>query len=437
MSNTTSTKQIKQDAEALRKQEKYFEAVVLFSSLWHDHRAECSEWDCWRYAYCLRKLRRFQESLDVCQEVYMQNPDFSPIRNLYGWCLYNLKIARESSESEIDEAQFLKAADEILQLTKPEKFSPYAKTVLKVVDYYESRASYPAELILEWTDKIKPEDLPDKPFIRIDESGKSIEYSSDREKWYADRSKALFEAKHYEDCISICQEALRQFSTLHHDNDIWFKRRIALSMGALGEKELAIAELQSLLPRKKDWFTQYNIADFLYELGRFDEAFSYALDAALNVGDIEYKWELFVLMGRLLKSLLRIEEARKHLLLAFKLRQDREWKVLPELANEMIDLDVDPTLPETSDKLYRELKQQWILLKKKDQPLIHGIVSNIIAEGKAGFVKGDNGSDYYFKTRSFQGHHSQLQVGRRVKFIVEKNPDPTKRDIAVFIENEG
>ena len=170
-------------------------------------------------------------------------------------------------------------------------------------------------------------------------------------------------------------------------------------MGALGEKELAIAELQSLLPRKKDWFTQYNIADFLYEVGRFDEAFSYALDAALNVGDIEYKWELFVLMGRLLKSLLRVaEEARKHLLLAFKLRQDREWKVLPELANEMIDLDVDPTLPETSDKLYRELKQQSISPKKKDQPLIHGIVSNIIAEGKAGFVKGDNGSDYYFNT---------------------------------------
>jgi hypothetical protein len=52
------------------------------------------------------------------------------------------------------------------------------------------------------------------------------------------------------------------------------------------------------------------------------------LDAALNVGDIEYKWELFVLMARLLKVQSRIEEARKHLLLAFKLMQDREVGVL-------------------------------------------------------------------------------------------------------------
>jgi hypothetical protein len=50
--------------------------------------------------------------------------------------------------------------------------------------------------------------------------------------------------------------------------------------------------------------------------------------------------------------------------------------------------------------------------------------------------RGDEGWEYFFKMRSFQGHRSRLQIGSWVKFIVEKCPDPSKKDIAIFIEEE-
>ena len=36
---------IKQQASALRKQQKFEEAVALYRVLWQEHREECDEWD--------------------------------------------------------------------------------------------------------------------------------------------------------------------------------------------------------------------------------------------------------------------------------------------------------------------------------------------------------------------------------------------------------
>lgn len=429
--------EMKQQASALRKQQEYEEAVALYRALWQEHREQCDEWDGWGYAQSLRKLGRSQEALDICREAYPLKPDFDYLRNLYAWCIFDLEIKRDDSEIEKDEGRFFKAADAILKLVEPGQYSPYMRTILRVIDYYKSRASYPAERILEWCDRIQPERLSNVPGRGPDGKGKTVEYASDREKWYSNRCKALHEAGRFEDCIHCGQEALSGFQRFHHDNDIWFKWRIALSRAELGDKETAIAELQGLLSKKKDWFIHHRIAQYLFELGQADQALAYALNAALAPGDLEYKWELFLLMGNLLKAPSDLEVAQKHILLAAKIRQELDWKMPAELSEAVQRLGIDVSSEVSAEDLHRSLRRHWQSLKVADMPEGKGEIKNLLPHGKAGFIRGDNGEDYYFKISSFRGLRHLLEPGQRVSFHIERNPDPQKRDIAVFVRPEG
>jgi len=420
---------------ALRKQGKYVEAIDLYRTLWDKHRAECNEWDGWGYAYCLRKMGRAEEALSISSEIYTAHPDFPQIVNLYGWCLYDTEIGkRDNMAIEQNEGKFLQAASTIVSITKQETYSPYVRTAFRVIDYLKSRAAYPANRILEWADKLDPAQLSKEAGRGVDQTGKPVAYASDREKWYADRCKAFFELGRFQECLDLSQQALAEFTTFHHDNDIWFRWRIALSKAELGDKETAIAELQAILARKKDWFIQHKVAQLLHELGRTEDALKYAVDAALNPGDLEYKWELFTLMGTILEAQSKPDDARKHVLLAAKLRQEHGWKIPQPLQALIQAFSIDMATSTSAAALHEELKGYWKSLKLAEMPQLAGEIKNLIADGKSGFIRGDNGQDYYFKKRSFQGSWKRLGPGLRVKFYVEKNPDPGKRDIAVFIE---
>ena len=299
--------EMKQQARTLREQRKHQEAITIYRVLWEEHRDDCDEWDGWGYAQCLRKTGRSQESLEICRQAYPLNPDFEYLRNLYAWCVYDLEIKRDDSRIEQNEGKFLRAANAILRLTEPGQYSPYVRTVFRVIDYYKGRASYPAATILEWADKLQPEQLSAEVGRGPDGRGRTVEYASNKEKWYANRCKSLFELGRFEECINFSQQALTEFPRFHHDNDVWFKWRVALSKGELGNKETAVVELQELLSRKKDWFIHHRIAQYLFELGCVDEALEHAVNAAIRPGDLEYKWELFLLLGTIFQAQAKLD----------------------------------------------------------------------------------------------------------------------------------
>jgi tetratricopeptide (TPR) repeat protein len=360
-------------------------------------------------------------------------PDFDHNRSLYGWCIYDLEIKRDDEQIAQNEGTFLRAANAILELVEPGQYSPYARTVLRVVDYYRKRPSYPATQVLEWCDKLLPEQLSNVPGRGPDGKGKMVEYASDREKWYSCRCKALFDVGRFEECIQCCEEAVAAFSSFHHDNDVWFNWRIALAKAEQGDKETAIAELQSLFVRKKDWFIYQRLAQYHFELGRVDEALEHALDAALAPGDLEYKWELFLLMGNILKAQSNLEVAQKHVLLAAKVRQELDWKMPAELSQAVQEMDLDMGTEVSVEDLHQEIRGYWQSQKVADMAEGRGKIKNMLTHGKAGFIRGDDGEDYYFKTSWFQGPRHLLEPGQRVAFHIEKNPDPSKRDMAKFV----
>lgn len=429
-----TVEQLKRAASDYRKAKKYQQALPPYRTLWEQHRNQCNEWDGWGYAFCLRKLGQARAALDVCREVYRLHPEFEPNRNEYGWCIYDLVIKRSDEQIAENPDEFFTAVGKILEITQPGQFSPYVRTVLKAVDFLDGRPAYPAEKILEWTSRLKPPDLSSEEGKGTDsKTGRAVTFASDREKWYAFRSKALLELGRYEECIKLCQEALAAFPVHHHDNDIWFKRRIALSKAGLGDKAGAITDLQSLLARKRDFYIYHEIAQYQFDLGQVDAALQNAVAGALAPGDLPFKWKLFLMLGRILQARSENNLAARHVELAVKVMVEQNWKVPDELNQAASEMNVVVSGGQSSHEIALELRKFWQGQRVADLRPMTGKITNVLPNGKSAFIRGDDGKDYYFRTNAFKGPRHLLAQGQPVSFFVEPGPDANKADTAVEV----
>lgn len=415
--------QIKQNAENLRKNGLIEEALILYSDMWLNHRSDCDEWIGWGYAYCLRKLNNPTKAIDVCREVYKKNPEFRYIKSVYAWCIYDLEIKKDSEDIKIDEEGFFKAAEKILELVEQEQYSPHEITVLKVLKHLKSKPSDQSEKILQWTGKLDKNKLSTDKYTFTIQNGKHIE-TSNKGRYYSYRSKALLNTRQYKECIEVCNEAL---SYLPNEEHFLYKYRIAKSKGNQNQKEEAISELKKLLNFNKKWHIQYDIAYLYFELGLLDEAFEYAIESALNQDDFKFKYKLYSLIGFIFKSQSKLDEAKKHISLALKICEEEKWSIPDFLQQEILELNITPSHTQSASELHKELTKFWNSIKLANLPRQQGVVKTILPHGKAGFINGDNGNDYYFKTNSFNGSHSEIQAGTQVKFFVEKSFDPKKK----------
>ena len=406
--------QIKQNAENLRKNGLIEEALILYSDMWLNHRSDCDEWIGWGYAYCLRKLNNKTKSIEVCREVYEKNPEFRYIKSVYAWCIYDLELKKDSEEIKIDEEHFFKAAEKILELVEQEQYSPYEVTVLKVLKHLKSKPSDQSEKILQWTDKLDKNKLSTNKYSFTIQNGKRIE-TSNKGRYYSYKSKALLEQRMYKECVELCTEAL---SYLPIEKHIWYKYRIAKAKGNLNQKEEAISELKELLNFKREWYIELDIARFYFELGLLDEALEYAIDSALNQGKLQFKLNLYSLIGFIFKSQSKLDEAKKHISLALKICEEEQRSIPDNLQQEIIELNISPSNTQSANELHQELINFWNSVKLANLPRRQGNVKTILPHGKAGFIIGDDGRDYYFKTTSLNGSQGEIQVGTGVRFFV-------------------
>ena len=384
---------IKQNASSLYKNKQYKEALDLYRKLYSKYKPYCDEWDA-RY---------------------------------YAWCIYRLEIKGKKDEDIArNESIFFKAANAILNLASNNNDYAYIVTVFKVLDYLKSKEPFPAKEILTWTGKLDPAVLKIDCFSFQDKEGKTRENSSNKEKYYSLRTKALEKNKEYKECLRLSEEALSILTKFHHDNDIWFKWRAASCKGHLGQKEQAIEELKQILSRKKDWYIQHEIATFCLDLKRFDEALKYAVDAALNYGEAEKKWKLFFLLGNILQAQAKSEEAKKHILLSYQLRNENKWKIPQELQLKITEFQINVNNLSSSRQIYSELRGYWQSVQKSDLPRLRGRIKNILSNNLAGFIGGENNKDYYFNFRDFNDKESEVKIGLQVEFSTGKSYDKKK-----------
>lgn len=289
--------------------------------------------------------------------------------------------------------------------------------------------------------------------IEVERKGekKPMELASDKENWYAFKTKSLFETGMYQECFEVSKQALEAFEKFHYSNDIWFARRIALSKKHLGNSDEALNELLKILRRKREWFIQSEVAEIYKENGDFEKAFKYAIEAINNFGDLEYKVGLLVLIADILEKKQENELSFKHYMLSKLLRQQEEWKVPQTLDYALQNLGFAQIPIEHLPSLKRELKNYWNTFKPQHtRPITIGNTTNNNQQqtgkidkilhndekGVDGFIKYDNNKSVYFRLQATDELIKSLNIGFEVTFKILPPKEEGKKERAINIKQK-
>ena len=207
------------------------------------------------------------------------------ILTAYGWLLYSkFKVENQLNESYQIESDIFD--DEEIETTSShhctksdiiQKIEYFLPLILKVNNEYaysvfsnlftsvlkaeKKKPNANWKLVSDICDLISPEQLhSDCRTIEVERKGqkKPMELASDKENWFAYKSKALMKLGIFQECYEVSKQALELFDIFHYSNDIWFARRIALSKKSLGNSADAITGLQQVLQKKKSGLFKKN-----------------------------------------------------------------------------------------------------------------------------------------------------------------------------------
>ncbi len=431
---------LKQRANDLRSQKRYFESLEVYEELWDKFNDCCGCWDGWGYAYCLRKDGRIADALNVCRNIYRMDKTFKPGKELYAWCIYDLEIKKENEQIQLKEKRFFRAASVVLRLVQQTKYSPYVKTVFRVVNYLYSKNNVDYTTVVSWLNKVSLKNLSAEIQLINNSDGEQVELVSEKDNYYSQFTKALYKLKKYEECLLHCEEALSVVPKFKYGNDIWINWRLALCKNQLGYKDEGVKLLEDVLQRKKEWFVQYELSVQHKELQNFDKALEFGIEAALNKGRIENKWKLIWHIGKLFLRNNEKKIALKHFILADMLVQEQGWSQNSELLNDIAGLDCG--VDQNKAKLIKELQAFWQNKKYDGNELKSGVVAKMLPHGKAGFIKTNKDKSYYFHVRNLQGRKKSIKIGLPVSFYLADSYDKKRQKKTfeavniTFIEND-
>jgi tetratricopeptide (TPR) repeat protein len=448
---TYEVKKLLEDASYFEKHGPLNEALGIYDELWKKHSDNFNEWDIRSYASALRKSKRIEEAIRICKDLLEVKPDFHPCRNVYSWCIYDSEIKQDQSVLKKNEERFRKAANEIIKHTKQEKYSPYESTIFKVVDYLEKQRPHRLESINIWLDKLDPRLLSQECNTFPDAEGNERESPSRLEKWYVSKINALYsmlkqsmsdERKESvrKECIDTCDRALKEVKKFHNDQDIHILRKRALCK-ADDNWEKAVEELMDVLAKKPEWYIKNEIADIYYKHSKSDEAYEYALYAAVDPGEYDNKYKLFMFLGEILQKKQDSVNAEKHFILSYLICKEKGWKIPEKLSIFTKNLKEGGTDSINSNKLYKELREFW---KQSIMNLSNRQTGQVLLlhnNDKSGMILGDDNKKYFFRKKSFftdknSGLDNIWEKGLRVSFTISKSFDRKRNretDEAVYI----
>ena len=403
-------------ADELRKNNQFEEASAEYALIWPDG----DKWTGWGYAHCLRKAGHAKEALGVARDLYKLDPEFRLGRSVYAWALYDSVIRG----AETINAHVLEAAELIVSLANDvdaySATSAYSITVLLVAKLWSQKQR--DVHVLEWLKKLDPSRLGTDPGKGTDERGKDRELASRRERYYSLLTHAFERLGRWQECLDMSTKAISDCGALHHDNDIWFARRIALAKQKLGMPKEAVEELQHLAERKQASFLHSDIASAAWDAGDIQAAFKHALNALVAPQDISFKLDAVRLIAEILWQRDEKDHARRHIQLCVAVRAARGWSVSTDLSTLGANWQV-VTTKESASTIQRELEALWKKWLDELVPRKLGAVTRILPNGHAGFIKSNEHQDFYFDAHDWKGRRSAMAEGVHVSFATRQGFD--------------
>jgi len=403
--------EIRKKASELRQKQKYAEALPLFKKLWEK---ENNKWDGWGYALCLRKLKKFEQSIEISEAILKKYNNFDYIRNIYSWSLFDYISEKHKS---LKTEQLINIVEKILKHCSSEDLI-YTKSIFKLFGKLKENNNYPAEIILKFTEKLNVNALSHDPYS-FEKDGKKVEIASEYEQYFMHKTKALYELKQFEKCIESCNLALKSITNFHYDNDIWFKWRISMSYKHLKKYDTALNILQHIVNLKNDWFIYKEISEIYFIINDYEKALSFALQGALKHGKIDKKIHLIILLTELFETKQMEYEAKMHFILAKTIIEENKWNIkLPKTL-----LEKYGNLRSNKLDMLNELKNIWENTYFNNKQQYTGIISSYLPNKKAGFIKSENNKSYYFKISELTDKKEKFSEGAKVIFYLEDSFD--------------
>ncbi len=403
-------------ADELRKSGHFDEAAAEYAAIWPDSDPLIG----WGYAHCLRKLGRTQDAIKVARDVHTMAPDFRLGRDVYAWALYD-----SIRSTDVPGPEMLAVAETITSLRGLDeqayaRTSPFVATVLRVARGWAKLGRNARAL--EWLDKLNPTQLSTEPRIWSDEAGRKRELASARERYYSIRTRALERLGRWQECLETTSHALADCGPLHHDNDVWFARRIALAKLRLGQPQEALAELEQTAARKPTPFLQADIAKAAWAAGDTVRTFKHALQSLQAPRDIRFNLEAVRLLAEVLWRRGEVDLAKRHLSLCIAERRSQGWKPSGELSMLATSWGV-VGIPDDPNSILNELRPLWKRWNNDLVPRRSGVIVKLFPHGRAGFIRSDDNGQFYFDARDWKDYKSKPAEGSHVTFATRPGFD--------------
>jgi hypothetical protein len=358
------------------------------------------------------------------------------VLNSYGWVIYDICKLEVSNENYNKEKllNLIKYPIYLLSLRKSDySYSVISNIFRLILRVEKNKLNKNWNFINNFCNFFNP-DIFTLECGEMEIRGKITEFASDKENWYANKSKALFELNIFQECYEISKLAITYIDNFHYNNDLWFARRIALSKKALGNINEAIEDLEQIYKRKKEWFIKKELADLYFEINDIKTSFEYSIDAICKNGfsKLEFKIGLILLLANILKSQNKTDLANRHFLLLKIIREENGWKIPQELEDELnkINIEVINTSLIKSDLIkYWKSFQPKTASSFKKKNLVQGYIKKILNDnekGKNGFIT-SNKKDYYFILPKHIKFIENIELNTKVEFEVLQLNDGKER----------
>ena len=411
--------------------EKYEQALPYCKKLYEAFSETSNLWDVHQYANCLKKLGNINAAELVCDSIYKQlvnneltNEEEKPfryIKKLYAWIIYEkyIKVLRTSNNVP-DESLLINKTMLLCNLIcQNEQAVPSLSfCIFQVAKYIIKNSGLVCnEKILLLFDNLDIERLSHEARKINDESGKERELASELEEFYRYKSEVLLRCKHFEECISCCNEAIEKIPQLHYNNEVWFERRVAQAFDGLGDIDKKIEKLDKLTVISDKWFLLSEIGNCYFRKKEHDKALYYMLRAVCTKDPDKMKVGLIESIGDVCNILGDKDFAQQNFLLAKTIRVENGWFIKDSLKRK---------IKEEQQFSYKEIRKNWIKKLYFIAGENKGKVIKLFPRNSGGFIQSDK-QTYYFQSKNFFGEADLIKLGDQVCYIIIDSYDKKKQ----------
>jgi tetratricopeptide (TPR) repeat protein len=333
-------KQIKNKASELRKSGDIKNALPIYKELWE---STGDKFDGSGYAFCLRKLKKYDEALPLTKELYQKFPDFDWARIEYLWSLIMGELYQFDDKVSLD--KYVETGNKILQL-KPDEIA-LKMTAFKIAKIAKKAGNW--SLVLEWLSKVTHEILTDH---QDEESG-----WTDLELYYYYKATALLNTSQEQDAIDLINA--NEQSTKRQKK--FFDRLKGKALIQIEKFEEGEIIYQALCKSSKiDWWLVHEHATILTALNQADTALTkYMLAASMPPQKHEMKVSLYNDIAIACEKLGKKKDALLHYRLVKSIREKNGWSINQMLSEkiEALEKEIQETIPD--DSLLKACHSVW------------------------------------------------------------------------------